>query len=552
MQNRLTVTIAGQKFSLVADEPEAYMKEIAALADQKIAEAKKLVGNTTFSTGVLATLNMADEAVKLRHQCEEYKNQAQEQQEALAKSKSELGLMQDELDTMRRARPDEDPAVLLAEIKRLEKELDTAHNLHDSVCAESDAEMARLNGLIDQLTRDRDQAKARLSDMDALQMRIQALTRETQELREELTRAQAEKAAAVHEQENSLQSEIEQLNAALDALHVKESTQSAEAQDQIDALNKQIESLNEEIEILRGARTDTEPLYAEIRNLQNALDAKEKQVSENIQLKEEIEGLKHKLVENDPEPLRNEIRNLQNALDTKEKQVGENSRLKAQIEELDERLKRNDPAPLYAQIRQLQAALDERRSQADENARLRDEMQRLRDSYHDVRPTVEFEQLNKELTDVKAELSKAKIQLAGREIGEIGELRRELTRLRQLEKDYNNMEDPEPLHAEIDRLQEEVKRAHLETLEAEKKAAPQHDAGDLAEIERLKQELENAHKAAEQPAPAAETVNEQPDERDAEMQALQAELKKVKAELNRQIQINQSQAPRGKKKKGGK
>src|SRR5699024_8903613 len=125
MQNRLTVTIAGQKFSLVADEPEAYMKEIAALADQKIAEAKKLVGNTTFSTGVLATLNMADEAVKLRHQCEEYKNQAQEQQEALAKSKSELGLMQDELDTMRRARPDEDPAVLLAEIKRLEKELDT-------------------------------------------------------------------------------------------------------------------------------------------------------------------------------------------------------------------------------------------------------------------------------------------------------------------------------------------------------------------------------------------------------------------------------------------
>ena len=59
MQNRLTVTIAGQKFSLVADEPEAYMKEIAALADQKIEEAKKLVGNTTFSTGVLATLNMA-------------------------------------------------------------------------------------------------------------------------------------------------------------------------------------------------------------------------------------------------------------------------------------------------------------------------------------------------------------------------------------------------------------------------------------------------------------------------------------------------------------
>ena len=34
--------------------------------------------------------------------------------------------------------------------------------------------------------------------------------------------------------------------------------------------------------------------------------------------------------------------------------------------------------------------------------------------------------------------------------------------------------------------------------------------------------------------------------------ALRAELKKVKAELNRQIQINGAQAARGKKKKGGK
>lgn len=547
MQNRLTVTIAGQKFSLVADEPEAYMKEIAALADKKIAEAKKLVGSTTFSTGVLATLNMADEAVKLRHQCDEYRTKAQSKEEELNRSKDEMNLMQDELETMRRARPDEDPAVLLAEIKRLEKELDNARSTHDAVCAESDAEMARLNDLIDTLTRDRDQAKAKLADIDALQMRIQALTRETQELREDLEKAQAERAAAAHEQENSLQSEIDQLNAALDALHVKESTQSAEAQDQIEALTR-------EVETLRAARTDTEPLYAEIKNLQNALDAKEKQVSENVQLKEQIETLKHKLAENDPEPLRSEIKNLQKALDTKEKQVGENSRLKAQIEELDDRLKRNDPAPLYAQIRQLQAALDERRSQADENARLREEMQRLRDSYHDVRPVAEFEQLDQQLTETKAELSKAKIQLAGREIGEIGELRRELTRLRKLEQDYNNMEDPEPLHAEIDRLQEEVRKAHLETLEAEKKAAPQHDASDLEEIERLKQQLADAQQApvqTETQLPAAEESSET-DAPSAEMDALRAELKKVKAELNRQIQINQSQAPRGKKKKGGK
>lgn len=537
MQNRLTVTIAGQKFSLVADEPEAYMEEIAALAGEKIAEAKQMVGSTTFSTGVLATLNMADEAVKLRRQCAQYRKESESQRGTLCRLEDELGQARDELDTLRRARPDEDPAVLLAEVKRLEKELDAVRSLHDAVCAESDAEMARLNGEIDALTQERDAARDRIAETSALQMRVQALSRETEELRSALAQAQAEKAAVVHEQENSLQSEIDQLNAALDALHVKESTKSAEAQEQIDALNREVEEL-------RAARTDTEPLYTEIRNLQNALDAKEKQVSENVQLKEEIESLKHKLRENDPEPLRNEIKNLQNALDTKEKQISENSRLKEQLEDLGDRLKRSDPAPLYAEIRQLQAALDARRSQAEEAERLRGEMQRLRDSYHDVRPAAEFAQLDEELKTVKAELSKAKIQLAGREIGEIGELRRELTRLRKLEQDYNRMEDPEPLHAEIDRLQEEVRKAHLEALEAGRKA--QHDAGDLAEIERLRQQLADAQKASK-PADVPQGVDAQSD---AELEALKAELKKVKAELNRQYQINESSSR--KKKKGGK
>ncbi|MFR4979337.1 MAG: cell division protein ZapA, partial [Butyricicoccus sp.] len=108
MQNRLTVSIAGQKFSLVADEPEPYMKEIAALADQKVAEAKRLVGNTAFSTGVLATLNMADEAVKMRHECEKYRIMSESQQTEIAKQQEELGRMQEELETLRHTRPDKD------------------------------------------------------------------------------------------------------------------------------------------------------------------------------------------------------------------------------------------------------------------------------------------------------------------------------------------------------------------------------------------------------------------------------------------------------------
>ena len=65
MQNRLTVNSAGQSFSLVADEPGEYVQHIAKLANEKLVEARGLVGNPTFSTGVLATLNMADSAVKM-------------------------------------------------------------------------------------------------------------------------------------------------------------------------------------------------------------------------------------------------------------------------------------------------------------------------------------------------------------------------------------------------------------------------------------------------------------------------------------------------------
>ncbi|MBQ8143179.1 MAG: cell division protein ZapA [Butyricicoccus sp.] len=64
MANRLTVNIGGQTFHLVADESVEYMSKIARAADQKISEACKTTGSSTFAAGVLAVLNIADDAVK--------------------------------------------------------------------------------------------------------------------------------------------------------------------------------------------------------------------------------------------------------------------------------------------------------------------------------------------------------------------------------------------------------------------------------------------------------------------------------------------------------
>lgn len=519
MQNHLTVTIAGQQFSLVADEPEAYMKEIVDLVDQKVAEAKKLVGNTTFSTGVLATLNMADEAVKLRRQCEEYKIKIENQQKELEQRTEALGELSDELETLRHVCPEQAPAKLLTEIRRLERELSDAHNLHETVCAEMDAEVARLNTQIEQLIKAGKEMHEQRVDLEPMQEQIAALIKETERLQQALEKAKAEKEMAMHEQENSMQGEIAQLNAALDALQIKESTQSAAAKGRIDTLTREVEEL-------RAKRTDAETLYAEIKSLQTALDAKEQQVAENAHLKAHIEELTQEIARNDPAPLHAEIENLRHALGMKEQQAAENAQLKAKVSDLGEQLKRNDPAPLYAEIRHLRAALDDCRKQAEDTKRLRDEMDKLRESYHDVRPAVEYEQLNQRFEQVNQELCKAKIQLAGREIGEIGELRRELTRLRELEKEYNEMEKPEELHAEIAYLQEELHKAQQNK--------PTHHADDMEEIAHLKQQLQQAQSA----------------QSDDEVARLKEEMKHIKSELNRQIQKNQA-LMQGKKKKGG-
>lgn len=68
MANRLTVNIGGQVFHLVADESVEYMSMIARTADEKVTEACKMTGSSTFAAGVLATLNIADDAVKAQEE----------------------------------------------------------------------------------------------------------------------------------------------------------------------------------------------------------------------------------------------------------------------------------------------------------------------------------------------------------------------------------------------------------------------------------------------------------------------------------------------------
>ena len=66
MANRVTIQIAGQQYTMLADETVEYMNEVAELAQQTVVECG---GSTAFASTralALATVNLADEYIKAK------------------------------------------------------------------------------------------------------------------------------------------------------------------------------------------------------------------------------------------------------------------------------------------------------------------------------------------------------------------------------------------------------------------------------------------------------------------------------------------------------
>ena len=78
MQNKVTVTIDDQEYTLVASEDAAYMKKVAAYVDGKIGEVKEGGRVTSTDAAVLAALNMADEYFKSLETAENLRAQIKE------------------------------------------------------------------------------------------------------------------------------------------------------------------------------------------------------------------------------------------------------------------------------------------------------------------------------------------------------------------------------------------------------------------------------------------------------------------------------------------
>lgn len=97
MKNRITVTIAGSEYTLVAEEDEAYIRKVASYADSKISEVMEGAHASLADSAVLGAVNLADEYYKLLETCENLRKQVKDFAEEDAKTKLDLSKAKQEI-----------------------------------------------------------------------------------------------------------------------------------------------------------------------------------------------------------------------------------------------------------------------------------------------------------------------------------------------------------------------------------------------------------------------------------------------------------------------
>lgn len=90
MQNKCTVTIAGQEYTLVSTEEQIYIEQVAQYVDTKVQETMDGGRVSTVNGVVLAALNIADEYFKELSAAENLRRQLKEYLEGATKLKMEL------------------------------------------------------------------------------------------------------------------------------------------------------------------------------------------------------------------------------------------------------------------------------------------------------------------------------------------------------------------------------------------------------------------------------------------------------------------------------
>ena len=75
MKNKITVSIAGQEYTMVAEEGEDYVKRCAALVDSQVRDVMNGARLGRSDAAVLAAMNIADQFLKEQEASENLRRQ---------------------------------------------------------------------------------------------------------------------------------------------------------------------------------------------------------------------------------------------------------------------------------------------------------------------------------------------------------------------------------------------------------------------------------------------------------------------------------------------
>ena len=100
MANRITVSICGGDYTLLAEENRSYMQKVAALVDGKMSEIMASGRVSRTDAAVLAAANLADELLKQQASTESLRSQLKGYLDDANKAKNELSECKREVITL--------------------------------------------------------------------------------------------------------------------------------------------------------------------------------------------------------------------------------------------------------------------------------------------------------------------------------------------------------------------------------------------------------------------------------------------------------------------
>ena len=97
MANRVTMTICGDEYTLVADEKAEYMEKVGRLVDEKMSQLMEQARVGRSDAAVLTAINLADELYKAQEASENLRRQLKTYLDEATQAKNEVSELKRQL-----------------------------------------------------------------------------------------------------------------------------------------------------------------------------------------------------------------------------------------------------------------------------------------------------------------------------------------------------------------------------------------------------------------------------------------------------------------------